>query len=169
MAFGERLLLGLRRAFKRVAVLAREATRPAAPAIGLVSDALRPRRTLLAKNVILRQQLLVLRRQVKRSAITRMDRLAIAGASALTGMWRDSLMVVKPETVLHWHRQAFQVIWRWQSRSPQKPRVAPEIIELIRGMASAVAVGTTLASRLGSPPARIPAGGFTALGSCLGF
>jgi putative transposase len=65
-----------------------------------------------------------------------MDRLVIVGASALTGTWRDSLMVVKPETVLRWHRQAFQAIWRWKSRRAQQPRVAPETIELIRRMAS---------------------------------
>jgi len=50
MASGQRLVLGLRCAFKRFTALVREATRPAAPAIGLVSDILRPRRTLLAEN-----------------------------------------------------------------------------------------------------------------------
>lgn len=81
MTFSQRLVLGLRRALKRVAALVREATRPAGPALGLVSDSLRPRRTLIAENVVLRQQLLVLRRQVKRPALTRMDRLVIVGAS----------------------------------------------------------------------------------------
>lgn len=105
------------------------------PALGLVSDSLRPRRTLIAENVVLRQQLVVLRRQVKRPVLTRIDRLVIVGASALTATWRDSLMVVKPETVLRWHRQAFQAIWRWRSRSARHFHVAPQTIELIRRMA----------------------------------
>lgn len=45
-------------------------------------------------------------------------------------------MVVKPETMLRWHRRAFQVIWRWKSRSQQKPRVSREAIDLIRRMAA---------------------------------
>jgi putative transposase len=124
MTFGQRLVFGLRRALKRVAALVREATRPAAPALGLVSDRLRPRRTLITEKVVLRQQLVVLRRQVKRPALTPIDDLVIVGASALTATWRDSLMLVRAEMVLRWYRRAFQVIWRWRSRSRQQPRVS---------------------------------------------
>ncbi len=100
-----------------------------------MSDALRSRPALLAENVLLRQQLLVVHRQVKRPGLTQLDRLVIVGASALTGSWRDSLLLVQPATVLRWHRQAFQIIWRWKSRRSKQPRVAPETIELIRRMA----------------------------------
>jgi hypothetical protein len=56
MATGWHLVLGLRYASKRACAVAREVTRPAAPAVGLVSDALRSRPAVLAENVLLRQQ-----------------------------------------------------------------------------------------------------------------
>ncbi len=104
--------------------------------LGLVADLFRPRRLLLAENVLLRQQLLVLRRQVKRPRLGALDRAVIVGASALTGTWRETVLLVKPDTVLRWHRQAFQRFWRWRTRHDQpKPRISTETIELIRRMA----------------------------------
>jgi putative transposase len=76
---------------------------------------------LLAENVLLRQQLLVLRRQIKRPSLTAFDRAVIVVASAITETWRESVLLVKPETILRWHRQGFQMIWRWRTRH-QKPR-----------------------------------------------
>ncbi len=97
-ASGQRLVLGLglRRAFKRAVAVVREVTRPAAPAVGLVSDALRSRPALRAENVLLRQQLVVVHRQVKRPVLTQLDRLVVIAASALTGAWRGSLLLVQP-------------------------------------------------------------------------
>ena len=52
-------------------------------------------------------------------------------------MWRDALLLAKPETLLRWHREGFRLWWRWRSRSRRshEPRVAPNVIALIRRMA----------------------------------
>jgi hypothetical protein len=54
-------------------------------------------------------------------------------------IWKDrqqALIVVKPETVIKWHRQGFKMYWRWKSRSSQvgRPKLAKEIRDLIRRM-----------------------------------
>jgi hypothetical protein len=58
-------------------------------------------------------------------------------ASALSGTWRESVLLVKPETILRWHRQGFQMFWRWRTRYQQPPRtrISIETIELIRRVA----------------------------------
>jgi len=89
-----------RRALRRVGTALRAASRPTTTAFGLVSDLLRSRRLLLAENVLLRQQLLVLRRQIKRPTLTGFDRAVIVAASAVAGTWRESVLLVKPETIL---------------------------------------------------------------------
>jgi putative transposase len=102
----------------------------------MVTDLLRPRRFLLAENVLLRQQLLVLRRQIKRPSLTAFDRAVIVVASAITGTWRESVLLVKPETILRWHRQGFQRLWRWRTRQDQpQARISIDTVEFIRRMA----------------------------------
>jgi hypothetical protein len=48
--------------------------------------------------------------------------------------WADALILVKPETVVSWHRAGFRLFWRWRSRQPGRPKVTKEIRELIRRM-----------------------------------
>ena len=52
--------------------------------------------------------------------------------------WRDALLLVKPETVLRWHREGFRLLWRWKSRSTKTPalRISPDLGQLIRRMAA---------------------------------
>ncbi len=50
--------------------------------------------------------------------------------------WADALIVVKPSTVVRWHRQGFRYFWRWKSRKkPGRPALSLEVRELIRRMA----------------------------------
>jgi hypothetical protein len=50
--------------------------------------------------------------------------------------WRDAVLIVRPETLLRWHRAGFRLVWRWRSAARARPpRVSPEIVELIRQMA----------------------------------
>ena len=84
----------------------------------------------------LRQQLVVLRRTVGRPQIQNRDRWFWIVVSRI---WKDrqqALIVVKPETVIKWHRQGFKMYWRWKSRSSQvgRPKLAKEIRDLIRRM-----------------------------------
>ena len=81
----------------------------------------------------LRQQLVVLRRTVPRPQVHRMDRLFWVVISRLWKDWRKALIIVKPETVIKWHRQGFKMYWRWRSRvrTLGRPKVDKEIRELI--------------------------------------
>src|SRR5947199_2002274 len=89
------------------------------------------------ENVALRHQLSVLQRSVGRPQLRRRDRLFWVGLSKLWAGWRASLMIVQPATVLAWHRQGFQLYWRWRSRarSAGRPPIDVEIRTLIRRMA----------------------------------
>src|SRR5215472_18190025 len=58
--------------------------------------------------------------------------------SRLWSNWRSALMIVKPETVIAWHRRGFRLYWRWRSRHSQgRPCLPQEVIYLIRKMSLA--------------------------------
>jgi hypothetical protein len=101
--------------------------------------AFRSRVSLEAENTILRHQLNVLRRQSpKRPTFGMLDRLIFAGLYRLAPKLLGALAIVKPETVIKWHRAGFRSYWRWKSRRRRgRPTVAPEIPKLIREMSIA--------------------------------
>src|SRR5947207_15988898 len=49
----------------------------------------------------------------------------------------DAMVLVKPATVVEWHRKGFRFYWRWRSRRSGRPRISPEIRDLIRRMSNA--------------------------------
>jgi len=105
-------------------------------AIGTLSDLKRCRKDLIIENAILRQQLIVLNRQVKRPQLTQGDRLNLIILSRLTGYWQQALHIVQPDTLLRWHRKLFHRYWRWKSKpKKRKMRISPETIALIKQMA----------------------------------
>jgi hypothetical protein len=96
--------------------------------------------TLRLENVALRQQLGVLRRSSpKRLKLTASDRLFWVWLTRVWPDWRSALMIVKPETVVAWHRKGFRVFWRWKIRhgKPGRPTVSREVRDLIRTMSRA--------------------------------
>ena len=95
-----------------------------------------PRLLLVSENLALRQQLLVLRRSSSRPRLRHRDRLFWIALSQLWREWRSILVIVKPETVVKWHRQGFKCYCRWKSRSRRvgRPRIDREIRDLIRRM-----------------------------------
>ncbi len=108
-----------------------------AHAAGTGSDLLRGRAQLLAENALLRQQLLVLRRSVKRPGVTAADRVLLVLLAGRARAWRQSLLLVRPETLLRWHRAGFRVLWRHTSRpGPGRPPLPAETVALIRRMAA---------------------------------
>jgi len=134
------VLAKLQTVFAGVAKAIREALRPRPCSIvgGLATDMLRSRSELLTENVLLRQQLIVAARKVKRPVFRRHERTLITLLVAALPRWRDALLLVKPETVLRWHREGFRLLWRWKSR-PKKapaPRISSDVIELIQRMAT---------------------------------
>ena len=88
--------------------------KPAAPSLvmGTLADLTRCRPALIAENVLLRQQLLILRRSVKRPRCTLADRARLVLLANRVRDWRQALLIVQPETVLRWHRQPFRRCWR---------------------------------------------------------
>ncbi len=96
----------------------------------------RPRASLHAEILVLRHQLNVLRRKSpKRLVFNNIDRLVFAGLYGLAPNVLDALKILKPETVVRWHRDGFRAYWRWKSRSRGgRPRASAEVRELIREM-----------------------------------
>jgi len=95
-----------------------------------------PRAALVAENLALRQQLAVLQVSAKRPRLRKRDRLFWVWLSRLWANWRSCLMIVKPETVIRWHREGFRLYWRWKSRKKRgRPKTDAEIRKLIRRMA----------------------------------
>ena len=93
---------------------------------------------LMVENLALRQQLNVLRRKAGRPRLRKQDRTFWVWLARSWDEWRDSLIVVKPETVVRWHKQGFK--YYWTSKSQQKggrPAVPREVRDLIRRMSRA--------------------------------
>lgn len=105
--------------------------------LGAARSALRNQRDLALENLVLRQQLAVLKQSSRRPQLTDADRSFWALISRIWQGWRSALHIVQPETVIRWHRQGFRYYWRWKSRGRGRPRIDPEIIELIRRMCRA--------------------------------
>jgi len=132
---GRAVLSSLRR---RVLTATRPAT--AAPLAGVLADLPRSKPELLAENALLRQQLLVLRRSVKRPRCTPADRALLVLLASRVRAWRQALLIVQPDTLLRWHRRLFSVYWRRKSRATprvRRPKVSDETFALIREMAAA--------------------------------
>ena len=99
----------------------------------------RPRASLEAENLALRQQIIVLQRAApKRLRFNTTDRMRFVGLYRLFPNLRDALTVVRPETVIRWHRAGFRAYWRWRARPRRgRPTVPLEIRQLIREMSLA--------------------------------
>src|SRR5215831_2398809 len=105
----------------------------------LVTGFFRSRASLEAEIVALRHQLNVLRRKApKRLVFSDFDRLVFASLYRIAPDVLNALVIVKPETVIRWHRAGFRLFWRWKSRSRVgRPKVPLEIRQLIRDMSLA--------------------------------
>jgi len=105
----------------------------------MLTGILRSRASLQIENLALRHQLAVLRRTRRRPRIQPRDRVFWAWLSRVWSGWRESLVIVRPETVIAWRRRKFREHWAWLSRSgkPGRPTVPREVRDLIRRMSSA--------------------------------
>jgi putative transposase len=100
-----------------------------------IRQGFRTRAALHAGILALRHQLLVLQRSNRghRLRLSIGDRLVWVWLSRLWSGWQSALVIVKPETVIAWHRQGFGLYWRWKSHHPSgRPSVSREVIDLIR-------------------------------------
>ena len=84
----------------------------------------------------LRQQVAVLKRKRPRPTLNSLDRLFWTTLRRFWSRWTDVLVIVKPETVVGWHRAGFRLYWRWRSRPRGgRPKITDEIRALIRRLA----------------------------------
>jgi hypothetical protein len=97
------------------------------------------RAALEAEILVLRHQLNVLRRSCpKRVVLNSIDRLLLVGLYRLAPATLDALKIIRPATLLRWHRTGFRVYWRWKSRPlGGRPSVPMDIRRLIREMSIA--------------------------------
>jgi putative transposase len=104
---------------------------------GTLKSCLRTQRELALENLALRQQLAVWKAREPRPRLTEMDRLFWVFLSRVWATWRHSLHVVRPETVVRWHRQGFRRYWTWKSqRRSGRPLISMEVRDLIRRMST---------------------------------
>ena len=106
---------------------------------GIVVDLFRPRAALEAEILVLRQQVIVLRRsRPNRVPLLAVDRMVLGWVCQLFPKTREALAIVRPDTVVRWCRAGFRLFWRWRSRSrPGRPGVPAKIRQLIRQMSVA--------------------------------
>ena len=132
------------------------------PFLTTLLSVFRSRAALQVEILALRHQIGVLRRSAKkRPKLTVADRLLWAWLSGAWAAWRSSLVFVKPETVIAWHRKGFRLFWTWKVRqgTTGRPSVSREVRDLIRTMSRENPLGERRAytenySNSASPSAR---------------
>ena len=110
------------------------------PFLSTMFSLCRSQAALQVEIVALRHQIGVLRRSAKkRPKLTVADRVFWAWLSRAWADWRSALIIVKPETVIAWHRKGFRLFWTWKVRHGQtgRPAVSQEVRDLIRTMSRA--------------------------------
>jgi len=105
--------------------------------VAVIGVFFRSRTDIALEILALRQQVAVLKRKQPRPTIHLLDRFFWTTLRHLWPRWSDVLLVVKPATVVGWHRAGFRLYWRWRSRPRGgRPRVTGEMRELIKRMAT---------------------------------
>ena len=140
---------------------------------------LQTHRELALENLALRQQLALLLASAPKPRITPIDRAFWSVFSRVCADWRHMLVIVKPETVVRWHRRSFRAFWTWRSRPIGRPTVDPKTVALVLQMANAnprwgaprihgelrklgiVVSQATVSKHMPKRPPRMPRGGQT--------
>ena len=110
--------------------------------VGILSDILRLGVSFLRSSSAIRAENLVLRRQlaryiergIKPKRVDHATRVSLALFSRLFD-WRDAVVIVRPSTIVRWHRLGWRIFWRRKSRAGRPP-IPPELRSLIRRMAA---------------------------------
>src|SRR5437879_9602786 len=103
--------------------------------LGLLTRCFRSHRSLLLENLALRQQLAVLKRKHPRPRMGAVDKVFWVFARRFWGAWKQSLVLVNPETVVRWHRAGFRLYWSLISKARKqvgRKQLSAEVRELIR-------------------------------------
>ncbi len=115
-------------------------TKPAKSSLlaGAINDLSKSKAELIAENALLRKQLIILNRQVKKPSFSAFDRFLLIMLVSKIRDWKQALLILKPDTLLRWHRQGFRLFWKLKSK-PNKnsqPKIAQHTIDLIKEMAA---------------------------------
>jgi hypothetical protein len=104
--------------------------------VNFCAAGLRSRTALAAENLFLRKQLALFQEREKRAVpTTAADRFVLSKLARFFD-WCSVLVIVKPATLIGWHRAAFRRFWRWKSKPVGRPPVSAEVRRLIRRMSA---------------------------------
>ena len=92
------------------------------------------KQNLILENLMLRQQLNIYKRKNKRPKLETIDRVILVWISRTFSKWKSALVVVRPATVIGWHKKGFKLYWKRKSRRVGRPNIDWELIKLIRRM-----------------------------------
>lgn len=123
--------------FNRVKESVKQWTKPAniTLAVGSLTDLSRSKTDLLVEKTLLRQQLIILKRFVKRPKFSIGDRTRLTLLARLTNFWQSTLHIVQPDTILRWHRELFNRTWKRISKPKHRePYIPRDTIALIQQM-----------------------------------
>src|SRR5437763_1817556 len=117
--------------------------------IRMLCDCFKSRRRLEAENLVLRHQLNVLQQRAPRRLYLRWaDRALFVWLYRRCPRILDTITIVRPETVVRWHRMGFAAYWRWKCRAlGGRPRISKEVRELIRHLRTSGAFRRSSISR----------------------
>jgi len=83
--------------------------------VATARSSLKPQRELALENLALRQQLAIVQRKTTRPKLSKADRAFWVALCRLWPDWQNALLIVKPQTVIGWHRKGFKLYWTWKS------------------------------------------------------
>ena len=106
------------------------------PLLSVLRDSFRRRAVLQLELIAVRHQLATMKRTSRRPSLRPTDRLLWVLLSRLLPNWREMLVIVKPETVIGWHRKGFRLYWTWKSRRRRggRPPIPRDVRDLISRM-----------------------------------
>lgn len=103
---------------------------------GALQDLTRSKSQLVLANALLRHQLAILQRQSNPPRFTSSDRFWFVLLASRLKHWKDTLVLLKPATLLRWHREGFRLFWKHKSKQKiAQPKIAVETISLIQQIA----------------------------------
>src|SRR5437763_1811553 len=118
--------------FTRLPRMVRNLSRIFSDGLSFFAGLWRRRTALAAEMLFLLKQLALFReREKKAMPTTPADRFVFSNLAPWFD-WRSALLIVKPATLIGWHRNAFRLFWRWRSQPVARPRVTVEVRNLIR-------------------------------------
>src|SRR6058998_2262823 len=122
--------------FTRLARMVRNLRTILSDGLSLFAAVSRRRMAVAAENLFLRKQLALFREREKKAMRTTPADRFVFSRLARWFDWRGALMIVKPATLIGWHRSVFRLLWRWKSQPVGRLRVTVEVKNLIRRLAA---------------------------------